>query len=370
MSEHFSFSAPGRVEISGNHTDHQHGCVLAAAIDLEARADVVLNGTDRIRVFSEGFAPTDISLDDLSVREEEKNTTAALVRGVAAAFTERGAKIQGFDATITASVPLGSGLSSSAAFEVLIGRIINTLFFDNKVSAVEIARIGQYAENVYFGKPCGLMDQTASSVGGLVFIDFADPADPVVERVSYDFASSGYTLCTVDSGADHADLTDEYAAIPGEIKILCRKMGKEFLRDIDEKDFYSRLGELRAAAGDRAVLRSIHFYDENNRVMAQAEAIRNGDFETFLSYVNSSGQSSWDLLQNVIPCGFTQHQDMAFAITLCKKLLGDNGAVRVHGGGFAGTCLVFVKNEALDGFVEGVEKVLGKGSCHVLHICG
>ena len=370
MSEHFSFSAPGRVEISGNHTDHQHGCVLAAAIDLETRADVVLNGTDRIRVFSEGFAPTDISLDDFSVREEEKNTTAALVRGVAAAFAQRGAKIQGFDATITASVPLGSGLSSSAAFEVLIGRIINTLFFDNKVSAVEIARIGQYAENVYFGKPCGLMDQTASSVGGLVFIDFADPAAPVVERVSYDFASSGYTLCTVDSGADHADLTDEYAAIPGELKVLCRKMGGEFLRDLDEKEFYSRLGELRAAAGDRAVLRAIHFYDENRRVLAQAEAIRNGDFETFLSYVNSSGQSSWDYLQNVIPCGFTQHQDMAFAITLCKKLLGDNGAVRVHGGGFAGTCLVFVKNEALDGFAEGVEKVLGKGSCHVLHIRG
>lgn len=368
MNEHFYFSAPGRVEISGNHTDHQHGCVLAAAIDMETRADVTLNGTNRIRVFSEGFAPAEISLDDLSIREEEKNTTAALVRGVAAAFTERGAEIKGFDAKVTSSVLPGSGLSSSAAFEVLIGRIINGLFFDNKVSAVEVARIGQYAENVYFGKPCGLMDQTASSVGGLVFIDFANPAAPVVERVSYDFASSGYTLCTVDSGADHADLTAEYAAIPGELKTLCRVMGREFLRDIDEEEFYSRLPELRKAAGDRAVLRAIHFYDENRRVLAQADAIRKGDFGAFLSHVNSSGQSSWDHLQNVIPCGFTQHQDMAFAITLCKKLLGDNGAVRVHGGGFAGTCLVFVKNEALDGFVEGVEKVLGKGSCHILHI--
>ena len=368
MSEHFYFSAPGRVEISGNHTDHQHFCVLAAAIDLEARADVTLNGTNRIRVYSEGFPPADISLDDLSVREEEKNSTAALVRGVAAAFVQRGAKIKGFDAKVTSTVLYGSGLSSSAAFEVLMGRIINGLFFDNRVSAVEVAQIGQYAENVYFGKPCGLMDQTASSVGGLVFIDFADPTAPVVERVSYDFASSGYTLCTVDSGADHADLTSEYAAIPGELKTLCRTMGKEFLRDTDEEQFYSCLPVLRKVAGDRAVLRAIHVYEENKRVLAQVEAIKNGDFGTFLKYVNLSGQSSWDYLQNVIPCGFAQHQDMAFAITLCKKLLGENGAVRVHGGGFAGTCLVFVKNEALDGFVEGVEKVLGKGSCHILHI--
>ena len=370
MSEHFYFSAPGRVEVCGNHTDHQHCCVLAAAIDMETRADVVLNGTNVIRVFSEGFAPAEVSLDDLSVHEEEKNSTAALVRGVAAAFRERGADIKGFDAYVSSTVLPGSGLSSSAAFEVLTGRIINSLFFDGKVSAVEIARIGQYAENVYFGKPCGLMDQTASSVGGLVFIDFADPTAPIVERVPFDFASSGYTLCTVDSGADHADLTAEYAAIPGELKTLCRAMGKEFLRDTDEKEFYSRIGELRKAAGDRAVLRAIHVYDENRRVLAQVEAIKNGDFDTFLNYVNLSGQSSWDYLQNVTPCGYSEHQDMAFAITLCKKLLGKNGAVRVHGGGFAGTCLAFVKNEALDGFVDSVEKILGKGSCHVLHICG
>lgn len=369
MSEHYFFSAPGRVEISGNHTDHQHGCVLAAAIDMETKADVTLNGSSLIRVFSEGFAPAEISLDDLSVHEDEKNSTAALVRGVAAAFKERGADIKGFDAKVTSTVLPGSGLSSSAAFEVLIGRMINSLFFGGRVSAVEVARIGQYAENVYFGKPCGLMDQTASSVGGLVFIDFADPSAPVVESVPFDFAESGYVVCTVDSGADHADLTDEYAAIPGELKTLCRAMGKEFLRDIDEKEFYLHLGELRSIAGDRAVLRAIHFYDENNRVISQVNALKNGDFKLFLDYVNLSGQSSWDYLQNITPCGYTRHQDMAFAITLCKKLLGENGAVRVHGGGFAGTCLAFVKNEALDGFVDGVEKVLGKGSCHVLHIC-
>jgi len=370
MNEHFYFSAPGRVEISGNHTDHQHGCVLAAAIDMETKADVTLNGGNSIRVFSEGFAPAEISLDDMSVHAEEKNSTAALVRGVAAAFKERGADIKGFDAKVTSTVLPGSGLSSSAAFEVLIGRIINGLFFENKASAVEIAQIGQFAENVYFGKPSGLMDQTASSVGGLVFIDFADPSAPVVERVPFDFASGGYVLCTVDSGADHADLTDEYAAIPGELKTLCRAMGKEFLRDADEEEFYSRLPELRRAAGDRAVLRAIHIFDENRRVMAQVEALKKGDFRNFLNYVNQSGQSSWDYLQNITPIGYAEHQDMAFAIALCKKLLGDNGAVRVHGGGFAGTCLAFVKNEALDGFVEGVEKVLGKGSCHVLHICG
>lgn len=368
MPEHFFFSAPGRVEISGNHTDHQHGYVLAAAIDLECRADVTLNGSNRIKVCSEGFPPADICLDDLSARPEEKNSTAALVRGVAAAFKERGADIKGFDAHVTSTVLYGSGLSSSAAFEVLMGRIINTLFFDSRADAVEIAKIGQYAENVYFGKPCGLMDQTASSVGGLVFIDFNDPSAPVVERVPFDFASSGYTLCTVDSGADHSDLTDEYAAIPRELKALCRAMGKEFLRDVDENDFYSCTAVLRKVAGDRAVLRAMHIFDENRRVISQIEALKKGDFKTFLDYVDLSGQSSWDYLQNITPCGNTKHQEMAFAIALCKRLLGENGAVRVHGGGFAGTCLAFVKNEALDAFTEGVERALGNGACHVLHI--
>ena len=369
MREHYTFSAPGRVEISGNHTDHQHGCVLAAAINMETTADVVLNNDNIIRIHSEGFPETVVRLDDLSVHPKEKNTTAALVRGVAAAFVQRGCKLGGFDAQVRSTVLPGSGLSSSAAFEVLVGRILNGLFFDNKISAVEIAQIGQYAENVYFGKPCGLMDQTASSVGGLVYIDFADPASPKVEKVDYDFASSGYALCTIDSGADHADLTDEYAGITTELAALCAVFGKKYLHDVDEDEFYARLPEARKAAGDRAVLRAIHVFNENKRVRAQVAALKKGDFDSFLLGVDQSGQSSWDYLQNVTPKGYTEHQDMAFAITLCKKLLNGRGAVRVHGGGFAGTCLAFVPNDLVESFSAGVNAVLGANSCHVMSIC-
>lgn len=365
---HFYFSAPGRVEISGNHTDHQHGCVLAAAIDMETCADVTLNGDGVIRVFSEGFAPCEISLDALSAVEDEKNTTAALVRGVAAAFAGCGCRLEGFDAHVRSTVLPGSGLSSSAAFEVLMGRIINGLFFENRLSPVEIARIGQYAENVYFGKPSGLMDQTASSVGGLVFIDFADPAAPAVERIPFDFSSCGYTICTVDSGADHADLTHEYAAIPSELKKLCAVFGKEYLRDVDESEFYDRIAYVRKAAGDRAVLRAMHIFDENRRVRAQAEALRRGDFDAFLRGVRESGLSSLLYLQNITPTGESVHQDMAFTLAICSKILNGKGAVRVHGGGFAGTALAFVPDEELESFEAQVNRVLGGGSCHVLHI--
>ena len=293
MKGTYCFSAPGRTEISGNHTDHQHGCVLAAAVNLETVAEVTLNGTDRICVRSEGYAPVEIELTDLAVHEEEKNSTAALIRGVAAALSKRGAKLQGFDAEVRSTVLPGSGLSSSAAFEVLIGTICNELFYDRKLSAVEIAQIGQYAENVYFGKPCGLMDQTASSVGGMVFIDFKDPAKPMVEKLDFDFAKAGHALCIIDSGADHADLTDEYAAIPGELKQLCRFFGKEVLRDILEEEFLSALPRIRHQVPDRAILRAVHFYQENKRVQRQAQALREGDFETFLRLVTESGRSSW-----------------------------------------------------------------------------
>ena len=254
MQTSYRFSAPGRTEISGNHTDHQHGCVLAAAVDLETTAEVTLRPDSIIRVASEGYAPVEIDLNDLSVHAEEKNTTAALVRGVAAAFTQRGCKLHGFDAAVRSTVLPGSGLSSSAAFEVLIGTICNELFFDKKCSAIEIAQIGQYAENVYFGKPCGLMDQMASSVGGLVFIDFADPAHPAVRQAAFDFAHCGYTLCTLDSGADHADLTDEYAAIPEEMRRVARVFGKDVLREVDEAEFYAKLKAAREAAGDRLLI--------------------------------------------------------------------------------------------------------------------
>lgn len=368
MKESFTFSAPGRTEISGNHTDHQHGCVLAAAVNLETVAEVTLNGTDRICVRSEGYAPVEIDLKDLTTHEEEKNTTAALIRGVAAAFTQRGAKLQGFDAEVRSTVLPGSGLSSSAAFEVLIGTICNELFYESRLSSVEIAQIGQYAENVYFGKPCGLMDQTASSVGGMVFIDFEKPSKPMVEKLDFDFAKAGYALCIIDSGADHADLTDEYAAIPGELKQLCRFFGKEVLREISEEEFFAALPEIRHQVPDRSILRAIHFYQENKRVQRQAQALREGDYETFLRLATESGRSSWMNLQNITPAGAIQHQDVAVALAMCDVLLQGRGAYRVHGGGFAGTVQAFVPMDMLNAFKNGMESVLGVGKCHVLSI--
>ena len=368
MDKVYHFSAPGRTEIGGNHTDHQHGCVLAAAVDMTTTAEVTLNGTKRIRVNSEGYKPVEIDLSDLAVKGSEKNTTAALIRGVAAAFAQRGYKLAGFDAKVSSTVLPGSGLSSSAAFEVLIGRILNGLFADNAVSAIEIAQIGQYAENVYFGKPSGLMDQMASSVGGLVFIDFADPKRPIVEKIDHDFAHCGYTPCILDSGADHADLTDEYAAIPQEMRSVARCFGKEVLREVNEAEFYAQLKQVREQTGDRAVLRAMHFFDENRRVLEQVQALKNGDFEGFLAGVRASGRSSWMLLQNIIPLGSTAHQQMALAQALCEKLLDGRGACRVHGGGFAGTILAFVPDEMLGQFRSGAEAVLGEGSCHVLSI--
>lgn len=370
MADIYHFSAPGRTEIGGNHTDHQHGCVLTAAVDMETRAEMTLNGTNTIRVDSEGYKPVEIDLNDLSVKESEKNTTAALIRGVAAAFAQRGYKLAGFDAKVKPTVLPGSGLSSSAAFEVLIGRILNGLFANNAVSAIEIAQIGQYAENVYFGKPCGLMDQMASSVGGLVFIDFAIPAQPNVEKIDYDFAHCGYTICIIVSGADHADLTAEYAAIPAEMKNVAAYFGKAVLRDVDERDFYARLAEVRKAAGDRAVLRAIHFFNENKRVQLQVRALKNDNFGAFLRYVNESGMASWTLLQNVTPAGYIEKQDMAFTIALCQQLLGGEGAVRIHGGGFAGTVLAFVPSGKFAQFRADVASVLGDDCCHELRITG
>ncbi len=366
--ESYLFSAPGRTEISGNHTDHQHGCVLAAAVNLEAVAEVVLTDDNVIRVCSEGYDPVEIALDDLSVCEEEKNTTKALVRGVAAAFAQRGAKLKGFNAKVRSTVLPGSGLSSSAAFEVLMGTIINELFFDKKLSAVEIAQIGQYAENVYFGKPCGLMDQTASSVGGMVFIDFADPAAPVVEKLEFDFASAGYALCIIDCGADHADLTDEYAAIPEELRALCALFGQKYLRDIPRERFFAELPKIRHQVSDRAILRAIHIYQENDRVMKQKASLQAGDLDTFMDVVKESGRSSWMYLQNVTPTGAKEHQDMALALAMCDTLLQGRGAFRVHGGGFAGTVQAFVPTDIVDDFRKGMEAVFGEGSCHILDI--
>lgn len=362
------FSAPGRTEIGGNHTDHQRGRVLAGAVNLDTRAAVRCNGTGSIRILSKGYPMSVVDLAVLTPQPEEVNSTPALIRGVAARFTELGCKVQGFDAYVESTVLPGSGLSSSAAFEVLVGTIINHLFFEGKVSQPEIAMIGQYAENVFFGKPCGLMDQTASAVGGMVTIDFAEKDNPDIQPVAFDFAACGHALCIIDSGADHADLTDEYAAVTLEFKALCAHFGKEVLTQVPEADFYAQIPALRAKCGDRAVMRGIHEYEENKRVTQQVNALRTGDFEEFLRLIKESGYSSYMYLQNVIPAGYIQHQDMAVALGLCQHYLQGRGAYRVHGGGFAGTVQAFVPFELLDSFRAGIDSALGAGACHILSI--
>lgn len=362
------FSAPGRTEIGGNHTDHQRGRVLAAAVNLDTLAAVRVNGTGTIRILSEGYPISQVELNCLEPQAGEVNTTPALIRGVAARFAQLGCQVEGFDAYCTSTVLPGSGLSSSAAFEVLIGTIINHLFFQGKVSQPEIARIGQYAENVFFGKPCGLMDQTASAVGNLVSIDFFDKDHPVITPVDFDFSTCGHALCIIDTRASHADLTDEYAAIPGEIKSVCAHFGKEVLTQIEETDFYAAIPALRRECGDRAVMRCIHFYQDNARVPRQVAALEAGDFDAFLALVAESGRSSWMYLQNVIPAGYTEHQDVAVSLALCQHYLRGRGAFRVHGGGFAGTVQAFVPFDLLDSFRAGLDGALGVGACHVLSI--
>lgn len=362
------FSAPGRTEIGGNHTDHQRGRVLAAAVNLDTKAAVRPNGSGAIRILSKGYPLCTISLDCLTPQPEEVGCTPALVRGVAARFAELGCKVEGFDAYCESTVLPGSGLSSSAAFEVLIGTIINGLFFGGRASQPEIAQIGQYAENVFFGKPCGLMDQMASAVGNLVAIDFVRAGHPKITPVDFDFSVCGHALCIVDSQASHADLTDEYAAIPADMKAVAAFFGKDVLSEVDEDAFYDSISQLRLICGDRAVLRAVHFYEDNRRVPRQISALKSGDFDAFLSLVKESGESSWIFLQNVIPAGYKEHQEVALALALCRRLLGGRGAYRVHGGGFAGTVQAFVPMDLLESFRAGIDRVLGAGACHVLSI--
>ena len=362
------FSAPGRTEIGGNHTDHQRGRVLAGAVNLDTVAAVRISGTNVIRVQSKGYPLCQVDLDNLEPVAAEINSTPALIRGVAARFAQLGCKVGGFDAYCESTVLPGSGLSSSAAFEVLIGTIINHLFFDGRVAQAEVAQIGQYAENVFFGKPCGLMDQTASAVGGLVTIDFADKEHPDIRPVHFDFSTTGHALCIIDSRADHADLTDEYAAIPGELKEICDCLGREVTTEIPEEEFYAAIPKLRETCGDRAVMRAMHEYNENRRVPEQVACLEKGDFEGFLSLIRESGFSSWMYLQNVIPAGYVRQQPVAVALGLCEHYLRGKGAYRVHGGGFAGTVQAFVPFELLDSFRAGIDAALGEGACHVLSI--
>ena len=362
------YSAPGRTEIGGNHTDHQHGRVLAGSVNIDMIAAAAPNDKNQLRVQSEGYDLCVIDLNDLEARKEEENTTAALLRGECAAFAQRGAKLAGLDVYISSNVPKGSGVSSSAAFEVLIGVILNDCFMTKKVSPIEIAQIGQWAENVYFGKPCGLMDQMASSVGNIITIDFADPAHPDVEPVQVDFSKAGLALCILDSCADHADLTDEYAAVPAECRAVAAVCGGEVLRDVPFDTFLAKLPECRRQCGDRAVLRAFHFYADNDRVAQQVAALRGGDFDAFLQLVTASGDSSWEYLQNVIPAGYKEHQEMGVTIAAAKHYLQGKGAVRVHGGGFAGTAQAFVPADMLADFKAHMEAILGEGRCHVLSI--
>ena len=364
------FSAPGRTEIGGNHTDHQRGCVLAASVDLDILAAAAPTQSGVIRVLSQGYPMTEVDLRELTPRQDEVNTSAALIRGVAARMSEMGCDLRssGLDVYMTSTVPKGSGLSSSAAYEVLIGTMLNELFWAGHCTPVELAQIGQYAENVFFGKPCGLMDQTASSVGGVVAIDFADTAHPAVERLDVDLHAYGYALCILDSGAGHEDLTGEYSAITEELRAVCRVFGKEVLREVPEEDFLAELPKVRKAAGDRAVNRAFHVYGENRRAQAEKEALRQGDFDRFLTLVRESGRSSAMYLQNIIPTGSVTAQELMVTIALCERILEGRGAVRVHGGGFGGTAQAFVPLDMLEKFKAATEAALGQGRCHVVMI--
>ena len=362
------YSAPGRSEIGGNHTDHQHGETLAASINDDAIAMVKSTDKNVVNVLSEGYDMITIDLNDIDKKDSEEGTTIALIKGVIKGVKDHGYNIGGFNAYITSNVLSGSGLSSSAAFETLIGTILSGLYNDMKIPAVEIAIIGQYAENYYFGKPCGLLDQTASSVGGLCHMDFINPKEPAVTKVDFDMESYGYSLCITDTKGSHADLTDDYAAVPKEMKEVASFFGKEVLIEVDEADVIKNAAAIREKYSDRAFLRVIHFYEENKRVNQEVEALKTGDIDTFLKTVNASGNSSYKYLQNVYTNHDVEHQNVSVALMLSELFLGNNGVARVHGGGFAGTIQAFVKNEAVADYKKKMDIVFGDGACNVLKI--
>ena len=368
-SELALFSAPGRTEIGGNHTDHQHGCVLAGSVNLDVIAAVAFNDDNVVRIKSKGYNMDEISLDDLELHPEQFDKAISLIRGVLRAFRDRGYELKGFNAYTESNVMKGSGLSSSAAFEVLVGTIVSNLFAGNEVDAVEIAKIGQFAENVFYNKPSGLMDQMASSVGAVVAIDFRSTEKPVVRKVDFDLSKYGHTLCIIDSGADHADLTDEYAAVPAEMKMVAAYFGKEYLRDVDYNEFLGQMKNIREKLkNDRAVLRAFHYFHDTQLAVKEAEALEAGDFDEFCRLSRQSGLSSYMYLQNVYASSLPAQQAVAVTIALCGEILGDRGAYRVHGGGFAGTVQAFVPDDMVDEFKARIEAVLGDNMCHVLQI--
>ena len=362
------FSAPGRSEVGGNHTDHQHGEVLAASINLDTIGIVKQTEDNQIRIISDDYDEVVVSLDDIGCKDEEKETTTALIKGVVAGFMERGYKVGGFQAYATSDVLIGAGLSSSAAFETLIGTILSGLYNDMSISAIEIAIIGQYAENAYFGKPCGLMDQMACSVGNLVHIDFKDPKKPEVEKLDFNMSEHGYSLCITDTKGSHADLTDEYAAVPREMKNIAKHFGKEVLRDVDYLGVLKAIPELREKYGDRSVLRALHFFNENERVQKEVNALKNKEITLFLENVKESGDSSFKYLQNVYSGNDIENQNISVALLMSDISLKEEGVSRVHGGGFAGTIQAFVKNEYVESYKILMDNVFGEGSCKDLRI--
>ena len=362
------FSAPGRTEIGGNHTDHQHGLVLAGSVNLDVIAIVAANDDGVVRIKSKGYRMDEIDTADLSIKNEETGRASALIRGVLAAFKNNGYNVGGFDAYTTPNVLKGSGLSSSAAFEVLVSNIVNGLYNDAKVDAISIAKFSQFAEREYFGKPCGLLDQMASSVGGFTYADFNDPQNPIVEKINLDLSQSNHTLCVIDTGGNHANLTDDYADITLECKAVSECLGVEFLRDATEKDFYNNIAEIRKKCGDRAVLRAIHVFCENKRVLTQKAALKRGDFNTFFVTVKRSGESSYDLLQNVYSPKNPKEQAISLALAITKQFLNGRGAYRVHGGGFAGTIQCYIPNRMFDEYKTIIENVFGEGSCVKLFV--
>ncbi len=362
------FSAPGRTEVGGNHTDHNFGKVLAAGVSLDVIAAAAESDDGIIEVKSEGFEKDTVNVSNLEPCENEKNTSAALIRGVCRGFADRGYKIGGFKAYTTSNVLKGSGLSSSAAFEVLIGTILNSLYNDGKATSVEIAQIAQFAENEFFGKPSGLMDQMASSVGSFITIDFEDPKKPIINKLDFDFKASGHSLCIVDTKGNHADLTPEYAAIPSEMKSVAELFGKKVLRGIPKSKILDNILLIREKCGDRALLRALHFIDDNERVDAEAEALNKGDFKAFLKEINASGNSSYKYLQNIYANKSPNEQGLSVGLYIAETVLQGSGACRVHGGGFAGTIQAFVPNDKLEAFIAAMDKAFGEGTCHVLTI--
>lgn len=362
------YSAPGRSEIGGNHTDHQKGEVLVGAVNVDAIALVHKTDNELIQLVSKGYEMITLSLKDLSVKEKEKGTTLALIKGVVAGIKERGYNIGGFNAYVASDVLIGAGLSSSAAFEIVIGTVLGGLYNDMKISPVELAIICQYAENVYFGKPCGLMDQMASSVGNLVHIDFADDKNPVIDKVECDFDAFGYSLCITDTKSSHADCTPEYAAVPKEMKEVAGVFEKAVLKDVTKEELLENISEVRKKVGDRATLRALHFVMENERVRKETNALKAGDFDAFLENVKSSGDSSFKYLQNVYMNQDVEHQNVSVALAISDIILEKNGVSRVHGGGFAGTIQAFVKKDAVDGYQKAMNTYFGEGACNVYRI--